>query len=316
MQFPVRRPVILEGIAREGETVNINAPSKIGKSWLIYGMVLSFLTGTPWLGKFSARKGKVLIIDNELHPEELSYRIQFVAKRLEVSSKCMDRLDIVCLRGRLMDYKTLAMCLQIEDDYSAIFIDAHYRMLSEGVDENASAGIRQAYNLIDGMAYGRSAMWMLVHHQSKGDQATKQVTDVGAGSGVQARACDAHLILRPQETHGAYVLEGDVRSFPPLEPMTVVWEDRILRPAPHLDPKALKTAQTANHQRKDEVTINQMLAAWRQHGALSASQMTRFVTGDVRRLTRLAEQMKQDGRVMSNPSGTYYVAKPTINVAS
>jgi hypothetical protein len=44
---PLREPII-HGLQRQGETLNVVAPSKTGKSWLGIGLGLSVATGIPW----------------------------------------------------------------------------------------------------------------------------------------------------------------------------------------------------------------------------------------------------------------------------
>src|SRR4029077_17151036 len=56
------------------ETANIISVSKIEKSWLAYSLVMSLATGRDWFG-FPTSRGRVLLIDNELHQEILSYRL-------------------------------------------------------------------------------------------------------------------------------------------------------------------------------------------------------------------------------------------------
>ena len=84
------------------------------------------------------------------------------------------------------------------------------------MSENDNGKMAQLYNLLDRVANRLGCAFILIHHTSKGDQSGKSVTDVGAGAGSQSRATDAHLILRPHELESLFVLEGAVRSFPPL----------------------------------------------------------------------------------------------------
>ena len=68
---PEMRPVVIEGILRRGETCNIIAAAKAGKTYLVYLLAWCIVTGIRWLSH-EVKKGRVLIIDNELHPETLS----------------------------------------------------------------------------------------------------------------------------------------------------------------------------------------------------------------------------------------------------
>src|SRR5262249_14705445 len=83
----------------------------------------------------------------------------------------------------------------------------------------------------------------LVHHSTKGSQADKRVTDVGAGAGAQSRAADAHLILREHEDDRAVVLEAAVRSFAPVQPLGLRFEFPLWVPDESLDVGLLKGAR-------------------------------------------------------------------------
>ncbi len=58
-QFPDRRPAVIDGLAREGETLNVVSHSKIGKSWMICQLAISIVVGLPWLGRFLTKRGRV-----------------------------------------------------------------------------------------------------------------------------------------------------------------------------------------------------------------------------------------------------------------
>ncbi|MFN0132234.1 MAG: hypothetical protein ACKVW3_06845, partial [Phycisphaerales bacterium] len=80
---------------------------------------------------------------------------------------------------------------------------------------------------------------VVIHHATKGSQANKAVTDMGAGGGAQSRAADAHLILRQHKVEGAVVVEAVVRSWPPMPPFVIKWNDPGWVLAPDLDPADL-----------------------------------------------------------------------------
>jgi hypothetical protein len=251
---PKLNPPVVEGLVRQGETANIIASPKVGKSWLSYDLALSIATGRDWL-TFQTTSGRVLLIDNELHPASIAMRIPAVADALSIRiEEYQDRIDVISLRGRLQDfYRIGAFIQQIEPGYySAIIVDAYYRMLPGGTSENDNAQIAQIFNLIDNYAEQTAAAWFLVHHSSKGSQSEKRTTDVGSGAGSQSRAADCHLVLREHEEPGCVVLDAAVRSFPPVEPVVLEWTFPIWQPIDHLDPGKLKGRLTKNQQRQQE----------------------------------------------------------------
>ena len=136
-KYPRLRPPLIEGLLRQGETMNIIAPPKAGKSWLTYGLALSIASGRHWLDTFPTTPGNVLIVDNELHPETIAKRLPDVAAAMQIHfGEIKDRISILSLRGRLQDIRGLGIRFRaIEPDkYKLIVIDAFYRALPVGTD--------------------------------------------------------------------------------------------------------------------------------------------------------------------------------------
>jgi hypothetical protein len=101
---PELRPPVITGLLRTGETMNIIAPPKYGKSWLVTDLAMAVATGRRWLDAFETAPGNVLILDNELHSETSANRIPKVATaRGILLPEIADKLFIDNLRGRLLD---------------------------------------------------------------------------------------------------------------------------------------------------------------------------------------------------------------------
>lgn len=77
---PTLNAPVVDGLLRFGETSNIISYSKVGKSWLAYGLTLDIITGGTWFGRFITTKGRVLYIDNELHKSTIANRFPAVAR--------------------------------------------------------------------------------------------------------------------------------------------------------------------------------------------------------------------------------------------
>ena len=244
-KFPKMKPVLIHGFLRRGETMNIIAPPKTGKSWLVTDLALSVATGTPWFG-FPCEKGKVLIIDNELHPETSANRIPKVvaARKIELA-KVQNDIYVDNQRGRLGNIEDLAN--QIEGlkpyGFKLIIIDAFYRAMPKGTDENDNGTVAGIYNLIDKYAAALDCAFILIHHTSKGNQSLKAVTDVGAGAGSQSRASDTHVILRRHKEQGVVVMESVVRSFPSIGPVCLRWNWPLWNRDDSLNPEELEGKQ-------------------------------------------------------------------------
>ena len=256
-RHPKLRTPIIDGLLREGETMNVIAPPKAGKSWLVTDLALSIATGQPWLGAFPTRQGNVLLLDNELHAETSADRIPRVAEARNVRiSDTRHSLFIDNLRGRLLDFEKLrAYFDQLAIGFfKVIIMDAFYRFLPKDTDENSNGNLTDIYNLIDQYADQLGCSFVLVHHASKGNQSGKSVTDVGAGAGSQSRATDTHLVLRQHQEPGCVVVDAAVRSWPPLEPRCFRWEFPVWQPDAYLDPADLKFERSGGRGRSQEGT--------------------------------------------------------------
>jgi hypothetical protein len=212
------RPVLIDGLLREGETMNVVAAPKIGKSFLILSLAVAVARGEPWLG-MSTTQGRVLLIDGELHLETLSSRLKQAQKACGASDADMALVEVLDARGERLTIEGIADALEgVGGGYRMIILDALYRFLPEGVEENSNEGITRVYNTIDAIARRTNAAMVVVHHTSKGNQENKSVTDVGSGAGSQSRAADTHLTVRPYEKNNdaLVVVDAVVRSFPPM----------------------------------------------------------------------------------------------------
>lgn len=251
---PALRPPVVNGLLREGETMNLIASPKTGKSWLVLDLAIAVATGRPWLGRFPTVAGDVLIIDNELHGETSANRIPKVAKARGLGTdEFADKVFIRNLRGGLQDIVSLGPYFRAIEPgrFRLIVLDAFYRFLPAGTDENANADMASLYNHIDRYAADLGCAFVLIHHSSKGNQSGKSVTDVGAGAGSQSRATDAHLVLRPHEEPDVVVLDAAVRSWPPHESACLRWAFPVWDVADDLDPKRLKVETPRRRQRAD-----------------------------------------------------------------
>lgn len=310
----LRRPVI-HGLLREGETMNVIASPKIGKSWLVVDLALAVATGCPWLETFETERGDVLIVDNELHQETSANRIPKVMKARGFDlDNVADRVFVANVRGGLKDIFGLASYFQqlTPGRFKLIILDAFYRFMPKDTDENDNGTMSQVYNHLDGYAARLGCSFVLVHHSTKGNQSSKSVTDVGAGAGSQSRATDTHLILRPHEEADCVVLDAAVRSWPPIEPRALRWTFPVWTPDDSLDPAALRPERPRRRARTDKeakAATNATEPAW------DAPRFATAFTSDTpatileivetakaaglseRKATRLLKQAERDGLI-------------------
>ena len=145
-RFPEMRPVLIDGFLRIGETMNIIAAPKTGKSWLVTQLCVCVASGTDWFGHVCT-PGRVLIIDNELHEETSANRIPLVVDAMRRANPSLpnvdDMIDVWNLRGKWKSIADLSVWLPRfrEAGYRMIVIDAFYRALPKDTDENDNGSI-------------------------------------------------------------------------------------------------------------------------------------------------------------------------------
>lgn len=313
---PALRPPVIDGLLREGETMNLIASPKTGKSWLVLDLAIAVATGRHWLGRFPTVAGDVLIIDNELHGETSANRIPKVAKARGLGTdEFADKVFIRNLRGGLQDIVSLGSFFRAIERgrFRLIVLDAFYRFLPAGMDENANADMASLYNHIDRYAADLGCAFVLIHHSSKGNQSGKSVTDVGAGAGSQSRATDAHLVLRQHEEPDVVVLDAAVRSWPPQESACLRWAFPVWDVADDLDPKRLKVETPRRRQRADrpsppeDWTPERFVGAFMSGGPALRDEILMAATKDLSHtkassMLRLAEARGLVQRVQPGPS--------------
>ncbi len=239
----MREPVIHD-LLRRSETMNIVAPPKSAKSWMGLNIAMNVIGGGVLFGKFPCERGKVLIVDNELHPETIAQRVKQVATAMNVPLDRAGRLiDFLSLRGQLTDLFALEAELKHvrRRAYNIIILDAFYKFYPiENFDENSNSMVSRLYTVLDSYADYLESGIILIHHSSKGNQGSKSVTDMGAGAGSQSRACDAHLVLQEHEQPGVYVISCANRSYSPIDPFCARFDWPVWKEVKNMDASEIK----------------------------------------------------------------------------
>jgi hypothetical protein len=204
---------VVDGLLRRGEICNFIGASKTGKTWMLYHLIAALASGGAWLGR-QCTQSRVLLVDNELHPETARNRMADVVEALGIKKELFDeRVRVAFVRGRMATLEDVEATLRAagRGAFDVIALDAFYRFLN-GVDENANGEMTGVYNHLDRIAEFSGAAIINVHHSSKGDQSNKATTDVGSGAGAIARATDTHLAFLRHMEEGCVVLRGECRS--------------------------------------------------------------------------------------------------------
>ena len=138
---PELRPPVVDGLVRRGETVNWIAAPKTGKTWMLYTLVGCMLRGKDWCD-FKTRKGRVLLVDNELHRETGLQRLQKAFRQARIPWEDVEaNVDVAWLRGQRAGLDDLEATVRRmpRGEWSLIILDAFYRFIPAGMDENSNS---------------------------------------------------------------------------------------------------------------------------------------------------------------------------------
>jgi hypothetical protein len=213
--FPQEREPVLDGLIRVGSVMNVIAAPKVGKSFIASNLAFRLACSDEFLGFPIVRRGKTLVVDNELHQETLASRYRNTREAIGVPADRRNMIEFLPLRGVQCDIRGLRQLLARKQpgEYSAIILDAFYKFIPFGVSENDNAQMSGIYTQLEAMANELNTAIIVIHHSSKGSQGDKALSDIGAGAGVISRSVDAHVVIRPHEQEGYCVMEALVRSF-------------------------------------------------------------------------------------------------------
>jgi hypothetical protein len=110
------------------------------------------------------------------------------------------------------------------------------------------------------------------------------------------------LVLREHAEPDTVVLEAALRSFPPVEPISLRWAFPLWHPAEDVDPTLLKLRPSATEARQrasDQQGINKIADAL-LHGGATARQLRAKTGFGKYRLDRLLDQMTAAGQLNVN----------------
>lgn len=253
-KYPAQKEPLVEGLLRCGQTMNIIAATKMGKSWLAAGLAFAVAHGIDFLG-MHCRKGRVLLIDYELQQSDLSSRLKRIAKDMNVG---LDNIDVLPLRGSPKSITEIVKESQeFKGTYALIILDTLSRSLPAGTSENENGAMVAVYSQIDAVAETTGAAVVIIHHSTKGSQADKSLVDIGSGASAIARSVDTHCIVRPHAEEDHAILEAICRSFKSPEPITIRWE----YPLWHLSTLGPKVKeQQTSRERKQKSSDDEALA--------------------------------------------------------
>lgn len=223
--LPELAPELIQGVLRQGHKMLLCGDSKAGKSFLSIELALAVAGGTKWL-KMPCKKGRVIYINLEIDGVSFMHRCKAVADAIKAPEDALRNLAVWNLRGSNLPIVRLVDEIEKRcrtGEYALVILDPIYKV-QQG-DENSAGDIGRLCNELDRICESTGASLFYSHHHGKGNAGNRKIIDRAVGSGVFARDADALLTIlqleeiegRP-ETKNAFILEGNAREFPPIDP--------------------------------------------------------------------------------------------------
>lgn len=242
-QFPkayelTKRKVQIDGLFRHGDNVMLTAPSKMGKSWFFATMATAIASGQNFCD-LATEKGKVLMIDLELHKDDAIDRLWRISQANGLDAP-PDDLFLWSLRLCQYTMQTLTECLENRlskmGKVDVIILDPIYLLEAGEFDENSATCVKNLMVELNKIGAQTGATICLSHHYRKGKMGNEDHIDRGSGSGAFARFPDSILSLSKHEENKCAILEVTGRSMPVRPPLTIEVDPPRIRRRADLPP--------------------------------------------------------------------------------
>lgn len=210
---------IVAGLINRKEFIILSATAKTGKSMLAINMGIGVACGLDFLG-MPTIKGKVLYLQTEVSPSQLTERISKMSAQLNDDFQrdfkenlyiCDDSIRLDQQEG----LKSLIKAIQ-EKQPSLVILDPFYTLHRK--KEDSSDEMAPILSSIKKIAKEQDCAVLLIHHQGKkNDHSSGQVGHSHRGSSSFGDVPDASLSLSKKDKN--VILKGEFRNRAPLEPL-------------------------------------------------------------------------------------------------
>jgi hypothetical protein len=192
----------VQDLLPQGAAMVIVADAGVGKTWFIEELALSVDQGTPFLGEFHTRQGKVLVIDEENADALLKRRLQKLLRGagLQEDGSGLD-IEFLTAQGiNLSDDNCVAALDKLFDEMhpDLVLIDALVR-IHRG-NENDAGDMALVFGIIKQWIVTYGCSFVFCHHRRKPGLAGNDSANMFRGSSEIRAFVDTHLDLKPVKT--------------------------------------------------------------------------------------------------------------------
>lgn len=174
-------------------------PPNVGKSWLLYAIALAVATGTPWLGRFPARPGRVLVVDEESTDYYIRERLLMLAAGLGLADDDLPIRFLVNHGLRVDDARGFAA---LDAEMSAhrpdlVLADSLIRL--HGAEENSSGQMADVFASVKRLMVAHGPAFLFTDHARKKSMISNDPEELQRGSSEKRAFADSVLFVAPAE---------------------------------------------------------------------------------------------------------------------
>ena len=178
-KYPPREDILVPWLKDRTLTL-VHAPTGVGKSWFVWGLAVGVASGTEFASWKAKSPKKVLIVDGEMHPQDLQYRLKKLMDQSDLNKTqknhlknnffVYSRLDQdIDSEVEFTDLNNLDsqnnLLNMIQDMNPELVILDNLSTLANLEDENSAHSYNNIFRFLTKIKQDRSAI--LVHHDRK-----------------------------------------------------------------------------------------------------------------------------------------------------
>lgn len=269
---------------------------KTGKTWLMLEMVVAIASGTPFLGRFPALKGPVLVYSPEGSPVEARDRFLQVMRRRGVDeSRCpvyFIRKNQLCLADA-KDQEAIEMAV-MEVQPKLLVFDPLAECFSG--DENSSSEVKPVTSFLNRLAREHACSVLLTHHTTK-KSATGGQGNAMRGSSALFAFGDSYLFL-DKNKDDKVVMRSKQRigkaTLPTTLELTEIGGNVAYEICDEAEPE----------EKPKEDLGDRILALLREmNQPMSLRSLRKQLGGDIHKYSGFLKELKDDGTIEKTKSG-------------
>jgi hypothetical protein len=189
----------VENILPVGSAAVLVGDAGIGKSWMLLALALAVAQGLPWLGEFTTRQGKVLVVDEENADALLKRRMEklLLGEGLPEDGAGLN-IEFLTGQGINLSDDRFVTALEVELDKmrpDLVLIDALVR-IHRG-NENDAREMAAVFAILKQWTVAYGCSFVFCHHRKKPGMSGNSPANMIRGSSDIRAFVDTHLDMAP-----------------------------------------------------------------------------------------------------------------------